>query len=103
MVNRGEIWWYETPDQKRRPYLILTRSVAIPVLDDLLAVPATRTIRNIPSEIVLDEKDGMPVPCVLSVDNTSLVNKRYLVESITKLNSAKLEEVCQALNFVSSC
>jgi mRNA-degrading endonuclease toxin of MazEF toxin-antitoxin module len=28
-VTRGEIWWYEPPDAKRRPVLILTRAAAI--------------------------------------------------------------------------
>jgi mRNA-degrading endonuclease toxin of MazEF toxin-antitoxin module len=28
---RGEVWWGEAPDE-RRPYLVLTRDEAIPVL-----------------------------------------------------------------------
>src|SRR6185312_10634401 len=60
LVARSEIWWAEHPDAGRRPFLVLTRQAAIPVLNALLAVPATRTIRQIPTEVVLDIDDGMP-------------------------------------------
>ena len=51
VVNRGEVWWAEHPDAGRRPYLVLTRQAAIPVLNRVLAVPATRTVRGIPTEV----------------------------------------------------
>jgi mRNA interferase MazF len=50
-MNRGEVWWYELPDRSRRPGCILTRQAAIPVLTALLLAPATRTVRNIPTEV----------------------------------------------------
>jgi len=46
-----------------RPWLILTRDEAIEVLDKLLAVPATTTIRGIPTEVPLGREDGMPSEC----------------------------------------
>ena len=36
MISQGEVWWGETPDAKGRPYLILTRDEAIPVLRTVL-------------------------------------------------------------------
>jgi mRNA-degrading endonuclease toxin of MazEF toxin-antitoxin module len=27
-MRRGEVWWYERPDRKRRPVLVLTRTEA---------------------------------------------------------------------------
>src|SRR5205814_3908047 len=60
LVTRGEVWWGEDPDAGRRPLLILTRASAVPVLQSLVVVPATRTIRGIPTEVVVDEDDGMP-------------------------------------------
>jgi mRNA interferase MazF len=58
-VRRGEVWWYEGPDTKRRPVLILTRSEAVERLHDILVAPVTRTVRGIPTEVPLDEGDGM--------------------------------------------
>jgi mRNA interferase MazF len=103
VVKRGEVWWYEAPDEKRRPYLILTRNEAIPVLNRLLAVPATGTIRGIPSEIPLDVSDGMPKPCVLIFDSVTVVRKALLVEKITSLPSEVMNEVCAALAYAAGC
>ena len=44
--RQGEVWWAEHPDAGRRPFLVLSRQAAIPVLHSVLAVPATRTIRG---------------------------------------------------------
>jgi len=103
MVNRGEIWWAEHPDAGRRPFLVLTRQAAIPVLDRVLAVPATRTIRDIPTELLLEEDDGMPERCALSFDNITTMPKVLLTGRITKLPVEKLEEVCRALRAATAC
>jgi mRNA interferase MazF len=103
VVARGEIWWHESPDELRRPYLVLTRDEGIPVLNQVLAVPATRTIRGIPTEVRLDESDGMPDECVLTLDNLRVVRKSMLAEYLTTLNPARLREVCAALAFATAC
>jgi len=103
VVNRGEIWWAEHPDAGRRPYLVLTRQAAIPVLERVLAVPATRTVRNIPSEVQLDEDDGMPEPCALSFDNITTMPKALLTERISRVSVERLEEICRALRAATAC
>lgn len=101
-MNRGEIWWVGT-EEGRRPYLILMRQAAIPVLHSLLGVPATRTVRNIPSEVGLDQSDGMPQSCALSLDNLTLVPKEYFIEPICTLSPNRLHEVCSALRIAAGC
>jgi len=103
MVNRGEVWWAEHPEAGRRPYLVLTRQAAIPVLDRVLTVPATRTIRNIPTEVLLDEDDGMPDVCALSFDNITTMPKAFLTARICRLPVQKLEESCRALRGATAC
>ncbi|MGH9069920.1 MAG: type II toxin-antitoxin system PemK/MazF family toxin [Acidimicrobiales bacterium] len=103
MVARGEVWWYEHPEAGRRPYLVMTRTEAIPVLNQVLAVPATGTIRGIPTEVRLDEDDGMPRPCVLSLDNLTLIRPALCVELVTRLGAGKLREVCLALDRATGC
>lgn len=51
-MKRGEIRWYSfrLPD-KRRPVLILARNEAISQLNEIIVVPARRTIRGLTSEI----------------------------------------------------
>jgi mRNA interferase MazF len=97
-MNRGEVWWLEHPEAGRRPACILTRQAAIPALRSVLVVPATRTVRGIPTEVPLGRADGMPEDCALSFDNLTTVPKALLTERITRLNPAKLGELCVALN-----
>lgn len=103
LVARGEIWWVEHPEAARRPFLVLTRQAAIPVLNALLSVPATRTVRAIPTEVVLDTDDGMPATCALSLDNMTLVPKSLFRTRITRLSVARMTEVCRALAIASGC
>lgn len=103
MVARGEVWWYERPETGRRPYLILTRTEAVAVLNQILAVPATRTIRGIPTEVPLDTDDGMPESCVLTLDNVSLIRPAFCTSLITRLGPDKLDLVCEALRRATAC
>ncbi|MEX2621627.1 MAG: type II toxin-antitoxin system PemK/MazF family toxin [Egibacteraceae bacterium] len=103
MVAHGEVWWYEHPDRNPRPHLILTRDAAITVLHQLLAVPATRTVRGIPTEVPLDESDGMPAPCALTLDNATLVRTAFLTRRITDLGPERMREVCHALAVATAC
>ena len=73
------------------------------MLNALLAVPATRTIRRIPTEVVLDTGDGMPEECALSLDNLTLVPKELFRARITRLSVERMSEVCRALALASGC
>ena len=73
------------------------------MLNALLAVPATRTIREIPTEVVLDAAEGMPVECSLSLDNLTLVPKELFHSRITRLSVERMSEVCRALGLASGC
>lgn len=101
--DRGQIWWGEIEEVGRRPFLVMTRSAAIPVLNSVLAAPVTRTIRAIPSELPLGLDDGMPVDCVASFDNLRVVPKVYLVSQICALQPTRLAEACTALQAAVDC
>jgi mRNA interferase MazF len=103
LVNRGEVWWAELPGHAGRPYLILTRDAAIPLLTRVTAVPATRTIRGIRSEVSLGPEDGMPDHCVLAFDNIRTVRKVRLTRRITRLRPDRMAEVCRALSYATAC
>jgi mRNA interferase MazF len=102
-VNRGEVWWVEDPDAGRRPHLVLTRQSAIASLRSYLAVPATRTIREIPTEVRLGADDGMPAECVLTLDNLTLMPRAYFVERIARLSPERMIDVCRALAIATGC
>jgi mRNA interferase MazF len=103
VVNRGELWWVERPEYGRRPHLILTRDTAIPLLTRLVSVPATRTVRNLPTEVGLGPEDGLPTECVLSFDNITAVPRAYFVERIGALRGHRMHQVCKALAIATGC
>jgi mRNA interferase MazF len=102
-VRRGEIWWVDDPLSGRRPFLVLTRDVAIDVLNAVIAVPATRTIRDIGTEVLLDRVDGMAEECVLATDNVTVMPKAHFTERITRLGPERMDQVCAALGVATGC
>jgi mRNA interferase MazF len=103
LVKRGEVWWVEHPAAGRRPHLVLTRDAAIQRLTRVLGVPATRTIRGIPTEVELGPEDGLPDRCALSFDNVRVVRKAYFVERICALGPERMQRVCDALAVATGC
>lgn len=93
----------DVPEAGRRPALVLTRDQAIPVLNRLVIVPATRTVRSIATEVVLDEEDGMPARCALSMDNMTIVPKSLIRRRITTLRPDRMADVCAALAAAVGC
>ena len=99
-MKRGEVRWYtfSHPD-KRRPVLVLTRDSILDYLGEATVAPITRTIRNIPSEVMLNGEDGMPHTCAVNCDHVQTVAKGRLGSLITTLPAAKLAAVSRALRF----
>ena len=101
-MNRGEIWWART-GRGRRPFLIISRQRVIPLLNKVLAVPATTIVRGVSSELLLDEDDGMPRECVLSFDNIEAIPKSRFIARICTLYGERLDEACHALAVTTGC
>lgn len=99
----GEVWWGELPDIGRRPFLVMTRDAAIPVLSTVLAAPVTRTVRRIPTELPLGPADGMPTECAASLDNLRVVRTAHLVTRVCTLGPARMVEACGALRAAVDC
>lgn len=97
---RGEIWWAELPPPVgRRPVLLLSRDAAYSVRTSVTTAVITRTIRDIPVEVVLGQEDGMPVKCVVNLDNIITIPKARLIERITTLSAGKMTAVVKAITF----
>jgi mRNA interferase MazF len=97
-VTRGEIRWYtfRVPD-KRRPVLVLSRPEVVAQLNEIIVVPATRTIRGLTTEVVLTPDDGMPVTCVLNFDHVASAQCDRVGALICTLPEARWPEVRRAL------
>lgn len=103
MVTRGGVYYLEHPEWGRRPVLVLTRDSAIPVLKRVAIASISRTIRGIPTEVVLDEDDGMPTRCAVSLDNLGDAWKQMLAEHVTTLTAVRMRAVCQSLAIGVGC
>lgn len=106
MVNaplQGEIWWGETPDEKGRPYLVVSRNGVIGVLRAILVVPVTRTSRSIPTEIILGPEEGLLVESVATFDNLRLFDRSLLVHRLGALDVTRRPELCAALRATADC
>ena len=101
--KRGEVWWGEIPETGRRPFLVMTRDAAIPVLNTVVAAPVTRTVRGIPTELPLGPDDGMPIECAATFDNLRVVPKGHLVERVCSLGPVRMAEACHALRASVDC
>lgn len=95
---RGEIRWYtfRSPD-KRRPVLILARAEVADVLNEIVVVPITRTVRGVATEVLLTVDDGMPTTCALNFDHTSLALRERVGATICVLPEPRWPEVERAL------
>jgi mRNA interferase MazF len=100
--KRGEVWWAEF-ETSRRPYLVMTRNVAINVLSRVLVAPITSTVRGIPTELPLGPADGMPIECAATFDNLLVVPKANLVERVCALDPVRMLEACAALRVAVDC
>jgi mRNA interferase MazF len=97
-LNRGDIRWYTfRPPDKRRPVLILTRDELIDQLNEIIVVPATRTIRALTTEVILSPDDGMPVVCALNFDHVSLAQHNRIGAALCRLPESRWTEVRRAL------
>ncbi len=92
--------WYrfQQPD-KKRPVLILTRDSIIDCLNEVTVAPVTRTVRAIPTEVVLTEDDGVPVVCAVNCDHLQTVSKAKIGSLITTLSVDRMAAVGPAVRF----
>ena len=101
--RRGDVWWGESPDAKRRPYVVLTRDTAIDVMRTVLVAPITRTVRRIPTEVLLGVDEGLDFECAASFDNILTFPKAMLVSRAGALGAARHHELCRALAAATDC
>jgi len=63
----------------------------------------TRPARGIPSEVALDQRDGMPLAGGLTLDDLQTGPKAHLTHRITSLSPARMDQVCRARAAATGC
>lgn len=103
MVAQAEMWLMETPNQKRRPVLVISRDEVIPVLNNVVVAPVTSTIRDIPTCIHVGPEEGIDHDGVASFDNLAAVPKSVLTKRLGALGIGGRRRICEALHAVADC
>ena len=103
-IARGDVRLYSfaRPD-KRRPVVVLTRDSAIGYLATVTVAPITSTIRGVPSEVVLNEEDGMKASCAVNLHNAITVSQHRLGKRLGQLSATRMNDICAALRFSLGC
>ncbi|CAN2040687.1 mRNA interferase MazF [Candidatus Magnetomoraceae bacterium gMMP-15] len=102
-MQRGEVWWADLPmPMGRHPVLLLSRNEAYEVRNAVTVAQITTTIRNIPVEVRLGPKEGLPKKCVVNLDTIATIKKDLLVERITMLSKSKINKVNDSIKFALS-
>ena len=87
------------PPAGRRPAVLLSRDSAYRVRAAVTVAPVTRTIRNIPVEVLLDQNDAMPTRCVVNLDDITTLPKSLIKQRITSLSAEKIQKIDDAIRF----
>ena len=93
-TEHGELWWAHF--DKRRPVVVVGRDDVRGARARTTVAPVTRTARGLPSEVELDQRDGLPLACVASCDELGTIPKSKLIRRIGRLSEAKLLELAEA-------
>lgn len=103
-IARGDVRLYRfAPPDKNRPVVVLTRDSAIAYLSTVTVAPITSAIRGVPSEVVLNEEDGMKAPGAVNLHNAVTVSQDRLGRRVAHLSGLRMGEICAALRFSFGC
>jgi mRNA interferase MazF len=83
--------------------VVLTRDSAVDYLSTVTVAPITSAIRGVPSEVMLNEEDGMKAPCAVNLHNAVTVSQDRLGKRVAQLGSLRMNEICAALRFSLGC
>jgi mRNA interferase MazF len=82
---------------RQRPVIILTRDSVLENIGSIVVALVTRTIRQLPTEVVLGRRQGLPVPCVANLDNILTVPRHRLTRLMGACDASKIEELNRAI------
>jgi mRNA interferase MazF len=102
-MQRGDIWFAETPGGDR-PVLVITRDPVAARIGSVVVAALTRTRRGLVSELDLTAgADGVPSDCVVNFDNIHTLPRSALRRRVTAVSAAKMAEACRVIAAATGC
>jgi mRNA interferase MazF len=103
-IARGDVRLYSfSPPDKQRPVVVLTRESSIGRLSRVTVAPITSSQRGVPSEVTLNEDDGLKGPCAINLHNLVTVSQHRVGKRVAQLSLRRMDEICAALRFSLGC
>ncbi len=96
-TEHGEVW--EAALDKRRPVVIVSRDDVGGRRASATVAAITSTVRSLPTEVLLDHRDGFPQLCAVNCDDLTTVRKARLARRIGRLSDVRIESLDDALRF----
>ncbi len=96
-TEHGEVW--DAMLDKQRPVVVVSRDDVGGRRDSTSVAAVTSTIRGLPTEVLLDHRDGLAQLCAVNCDDLTTIRKARLERRIGRLSEAKIEALDHALRF----
>ena len=102
-MRSGDLYWGVTAAAGERPYLVLTRTAAIEVLDRITVAPCSTRIRDIPTELPLGADCDLEHDSVAQPDSIMPTLKSSLHRRLGTLGPDGHAELCTRLAIAFGC
>lgn len=97
-MKQYELRWANLPAPiGRRPVLLLTRTPAYAYLNKVIVCEVTSTVREIPQEVAVGRREGLPRASVVNLDNLHVVPTACLGDRIDVMPPSRERDVKRAL------
>ncbi len=103
-MMRGEVRIVSCPGlDKKCPAVILTQDEFIPHVNAVTVAPITSSVRDVESQVLLSEDDGMKAPCAVNLQNVATIPKSLVGSWVTELGAERMRQICLAMNHALGC
>lgn len=102
-MKSGDVYWGVTTAAGERPYLVITRTAAIAVLERITVVPCSTRIRGIPTELPLGREVGLDHDSVAQLDSVMPAMKTSLHRQLGTLGPDAHADLCRRLAIAFGC
>jgi mRNA interferase MazF len=82
---------------------VLSRQEVIPLLDTVMVAQITRTIRGVPSEVVVGAPEGLKQHSAVNLDHVQTIERARLVGYVGSVPPETMRAVCRALAVATGC
>lgn len=77
--------------------MILTRDAVLGSIGAVAVALVTRTVRQLPTEVILGRRQGLPASCVANLDNVLTVPRHRLKRLMGACDADKIAELNDAI------